>query len=93
MKANETGKYTWYTEFDQANQTMTHTFSDRVQVVVNWKFSTITLFKDKEVVSKFSLEKDYTLKQYEQFLLNTALSSQLLKNGDYPNPEYDGNDE
>lgn len=79
MKAKDIEKYTWDTEFDQANETMTHTFSDRIKVVVNWKFCTITLFKDKEVVNKFSFETDYTLKQYEQFLLNIAHGSQQLK--------------
>lgn len=79
MKTKDLEKYTWHTEFDQANKMMTHTFSDRIKVVVHLAFSTITLFKDNEVVNKFSFEKDYTLKQYEQFLLNVARSAQQLK--------------
>lgn len=79
METKDLEKYTWNTEFDQANKTMTHTFSDKVKVVVHWAFNTITLFKDKEVVNKFSFEKDYTLKQYEQFLLNVAHSAKQLK--------------
>lgn len=79
MKTKDLEKYNWDTEFDQANKTMTHTFSDRVKVVVHWAFSTITLFKDNEIINKYFFESDYTLKQYEQFLLNISHSTQQLK--------------
>ncbi|MGL5914161.1 MAG: hypothetical protein ACRCZB_08340 [Bacteroidales bacterium] len=79
METKNTERYDWDTEFDQANRTMTHTFSERVTVVVHWDFNTISLFKDDKLINKFAFENDYTLKQYEKFLLNVARSTHELK--------------
>jgi len=71
--------YNWQTEFDTANETMTTTFSERVKAVVNFEQRAITALKDERVSYSFGFEEDYTLKEFEQFLLNMAKSAAELE--------------
>ena len=78
-------KYDWQTEFDTANETMTTVFSERVKAVTNFKLSTITALKDDVVTYSFGFEEGYSLKEFEQFLLNMAKSAKELEGLNYGN--------
>lgn len=65
--ATKQPKYSWETEFDTAHNTMTHTFSDRVQVVANIKNGEVLAKVDGNTVNAY-----YNIgspKEYEALLL------------------------
>jgi hypothetical protein len=73
--------YTWNTEFQTADHTMTHTFSDRVMVVTDFRFQLVKILRDGEVLDQFSIadEKEMSVKGYEEFLVKIAESAELLE--------------
>jgi len=72
-------KYDWQTEFDTSNETMTMVFSERVKAVTNFKLRTITAFKDDRITYSFGYEEDYSLNEFEQFLVNMARDAKTLE--------------
>jgi hypothetical protein len=76
----ETEKFNWETMFETAAGTMTHVFSDRVKVIVDFKFETVALFRDEDTIAKFSFtEKKLNIDDYERFLIETAKDAERLK--------------
>jgi hypothetical protein len=73
----ETRNYSWETTFGTDNE-MIHTFSDRVKVLVNFKFETVTTVKDGEPVDKFTCT-GMTIREYETFLFGIAKTAEILK--------------
>jgi hypothetical protein len=72
-------KYYWDTEFDTANSTMIHTFSNRVKTVVDFANCTISVVRDGVKLYWFSIEEGYTLTDYENFLNQTAKAAKELE--------------
>jgi hypothetical protein len=81
MKAK---KYTWETSFQTADETMTHTFSDRVTVILDFKFGIVTILRDGEKIERFSVadEKEMSTEAYGRFLVKIAESAEQLKKMD-----------
>jgi len=70
--------YNWATTFDTAAGTMTHVFSDRVQVVFELRFGLIITVRDGEPVDKFAAG-DMTVGEYSSFLSGMAITAEALK--------------
>lgn len=64
--ATKAPSYNWDTQFDTANNTMTHTFSQRVQVVSNIKNGEASVKIDGNTVNAYY---NMTVKEYEALLL------------------------
>ena len=75
----EAKNYSWQTTFETAEETMTTVFSERIKVVTNFRLRTITAIKDDRISYSFRFEEDYSLKDFEQFLVNMAKDSEQLK--------------
>lgn len=59
--------YSWDTQFDTANNTMTHTFSERVQVVSNIKTGVVLMLVDGTTKCE---RTGFKLDDYEDWLLD-----------------------
>jgi len=70
--------YTWETTFQTANETMTHSFGDRVKIIFDFRFGIITTVRDGEPIDRFECG-EMTISEYETFLLGIAKSAALLK--------------
>jgi hypothetical protein len=63
---------------------MTHTFSDRVKVVCDFRFKIITTARDNDPIDKFSFaENEMTVSDYEMFLIGIASTAEQLSKLDY----------
>ncbi|MDR3272329.1 MAG: hypothetical protein LBT29_02435 [Flavobacteriaceae bacterium] len=59
---------------------MTHVFSERVSVICDFKFGTITTLRDDNPIDKFSIiENKMSIDDYENFLIGIAESAEQLK--------------
>lgn len=72
------GRYNWHTTFDSSNETMTHQFGPRMQVITSFKEMTVATLKDGVVVDKFSFAESYTLDRYQEYLVKVAESAENL---------------
>jgi hypothetical protein len=77
----EKKKYTWNTEFQTADHTMIHVFSDRVGVVTDLRFRFVKILRDGEILDQFSIadENEMSVKEYENFLVKIAESAEQLE--------------
>jgi hypothetical protein len=77
----EKKKYTWTTEFQTAEGTMTHTFGKRVVVILNFKQETVTALRDGDVFNYFSIanENKVLAKDYEKFMVKIAESVEQMQ--------------
>jgi hypothetical protein len=74
----KTEKFNWETTFE--NETMTHSFSERVTVVTDFKFGIVSTFRDGEPIDKFSIvDNELSLDDYERFLIGIAKLAEQLK--------------
>ena len=73
----EAKNYTWETTFQTANETITHSFGDRIKVILDFKFGIVTTTRDGEPIDKFECD-EMTGREYETFLLGIAKSATLL---------------
>ncbi len=71
--------FSWETEFNQAKQTITHVFNERVKVVLDQKEQIIELYKDSEIIQKCFIDDNYTVTQYHHYLETIAQSANELK--------------
>jgi hypothetical protein len=74
----KTENYNWKTTFETADETLMHVFSDRVKVILDFKFGIVTTVRDDEPIDKFECG-DMTISEYETFLLGIAKSAEPLK--------------
>lgn len=70
--------FNWSTEFDTVNNTMTHTFSERVKVVLNWNDNSYSVIVDGEVKNKSSIN-GLSIDRYEKRLLVVAETAKSLE--------------
>ncbi|MDR3246717.1 MAG: hypothetical protein LBT50_09835 [Prevotellaceae bacterium] len=76
----EAKNFNWDTTFDTSKKTMTHTFSDRVKVIADFKFGVIITLRDGRPVDKFSFKKkEMPIGDYKAFLTGIADHAEQLK--------------
>lgn len=71
-------KQTWRTEFNEVEKTMTHIFSERVKMVVDYKEGFYYVTKDGSTIEKGKL-KGFTLDKYNEKLLKLSKSADELE--------------
>lgn len=71
--------YSWDTQFDTANNTMTHTFSERVQAVANIKNGEVLVKVDGNTVNAYH---SMPVKEYEALLLGMEQYAYKLERKD-----------
>lgn len=59
----------WNTEFDTANNVITHSFDKEVKVINNLNFKKITVFRGEKKVSETEYEENESIKDYFDYLL------------------------
>lgn len=59
----------WNTEFDTANNVITHSFDKEVKVINNLNFKKITVFRGEKKVNETVYEENESIKDYFDFLL------------------------
>ena len=77
------GKLSWTTEFDTANETMTHVISRRMKMILDFKNRIISVLKDDVVLETKRIEHGYSIQDYMNYQLQVAKSAENLKAFDY----------
>lgn len=67
----------WTTEFNTYEQTMTHTLSEQVKVVTDFRAGTVTLIKEGRKVDQHRTE-DFNIADYTDFLVQNKIDADKL---------------
>lgn len=57
---------------------MTQIFSERVRLFVDYRNEVVVLFKDDNIIDKFSLKKDYTIQEFGRYQLQVKNLAESL---------------
>lgn len=68
----------WVTEFDHRNHTMTHIFTDQIQVVTDFLSQTVNLFREGKKIDHQPLD-EFNVTDYTDYLLRIEKDAQELK--------------
>lgn len=68
----------WTTEFDHHNHTMTHTFSDQIQVVTDFRRQTVNLFREGRKIDHQPLD-EFNVTDYADYLVRIEKEAKSLK--------------
>ena len=67
----------WTTEFNTAEQTMTHTFNDHVKMVASFKDNKVSLVRFGKPLASYILDT-FSLPDYKEMLILIAKDAQAL---------------